>query len=161
MTVRRGLLAVVLPWLAALLVFAGAAHQAAVALGWPAIGNQPGEWAPGEGYLVPPALLVLALLGFALPAAGALAWEVPATPVLALAAACMVVARFFTYDAYYAPTLRRMSDGGAVAGTWIVVVVACALGSALLALRWSRTGLVATGLVCWLGFGTTVAAGLH
>ena len=45
MTVRRALLAVVLPWLAALLVFAGAAHQAAVALGWPAIGNQPGEWA--------------------------------------------------------------------------------------------------------------------
>jgi hypothetical protein len=41
------------------------------------------------------------------------------TRLLPLAAAAFLVARFESYDAYYAPALRRMSDGGLVSPLWV------------------------------------------
>jgi hypothetical protein len=148
--------ATALSWLAAAVVLAGAAQQAAVAIGWLAI--RPGG-AAGHAYVLGPALVVLALLGFALFAASGLDVVVPAGPAIAIAAALLVVARFYAYDPYYAPAQRRMSEGGVLSGTWIVLVVACALVAALIAARSQRAGPVAVALACWLAFGTAFAAG--
>ena len=46
----------------------------------------------------------------------------PGVPFVALATGAVVVARFLSYDPYYAPYLRRMSDGGILPGWWIVVL---------------------------------------
>jgi uncharacterized membrane protein YgcG len=43
----------------------------------------------------------------------------PPVSALALTTAAFVVARYFSYDSYYLPTLRRMSEGGLVAGWWV------------------------------------------
>ena len=148
----RSRLATVVPWLAACVLLAAAAHQAAVALGWLAIGPLPGEQAPGQPYILGAALLVLVVLGFALQAIAPFGRRVAAAPLIAIACALLVVTRFYGFDPYYAPTLRRMSDGGLLPGAWIVVVVACALGAALVAARWNRVGAVAVAAVCWLAF---------
>ena len=62
------------------------------------------------------------------------------SPFLPLAAVAFVVARFLTYDPYYAPTLRRMSDHGLVSPVWIAALGASALVAALLLRRRSRAG---------------------
>jgi hypothetical protein len=44
-------------------------------------------------------------------------------PLVPLAAVAFVVARFYSFDPYYAPELRRMSDGGLVAPGLIYVLI--------------------------------------
>jgi hypothetical protein len=154
----RHRLAPLLPWLAVGVVLAGAAHQAAVALGWLSIGLRTGEPASGQSLFLGSALIVLLLAALALPFAAVGGRRVAALPWLALAAALLVVAHFFTYDPYYAPSLRRMSDGGAIPGTWIVLVVACALAASLVAARADRLGSGAVALACLLAFGTALLA---
>jgi hypothetical protein len=141
-------------------LLAAAAHQAAVAFGWLSIGDEPGGQARGQALFLGSALIVLALLGLALPATASAGLHVRAVPWLALAAALLVVARFYGFDPYYAPGLRRMSDGGLLPGTWIAVLVACALVAALVAVRANRSGQVAVAVVCWAAFGTAFVAGL-
>jgi hypothetical protein len=153
-------LATALPWVATGVVLAGAAHQAAVAFGWLSIGPLPGQQASGQPFVFGSALVALVLLGAALPASAAAGLRVAATPCIAVAAALLVVARFYSFDPYYAPYLRRMSDGGLLPGRWIVFVVACALAASLLAARATRSGQVAVALVCWLAFGTAFVSGL-
>ena len=51
----------------------------------------------------------------------------PVAALLAPAAAAFLVAYFFTFDPYYAPSERRYSDGGAVPLGWIVL---CAVARA-------------------------------
>jgi len=70
--------------------------------------------------------------------------------LLSLAAVSFVVARFYSYDPYYAPTLRRMSDGGIVPGGWIVFLVGLAVLAAWNVFRNRRLGMVLTSAVCWL-----------
>lgn len=147
------------PWLAACLVLAGAAQQAGVALGWLKIGDEPGADANGHVLFVL-ALLALVCLGPALLWAAAVGRRVRAAPVLAVAAGCLVIARFYAFDSYYAPFERRMSEGGAVAGTWIVIVVACAFAAAVISVRHHHSGLCATAAVAWLAFGTAAASGM-
>jgi hypothetical protein len=155
-----GRLATALPWLGTCWVLAGAGQQAAVALGWLSIGPLPGQAAAGQAYCLTPGLWALAILGIALFAACAVDYDVRAAPAIAIAAALLVIARFYAFDPYYAPTLRRASDGGSVAGAWIVLVVACALGAAFLAVHWRRLGVAATASVCWLALVTALQAGL-
>ena len=50
-----------------------------------------------------------------------------AAATLPLAAAAFVAARFYTYDVYYLPTLRRMSDGGVVSAGWVYGIVVAAI----------------------------------
>jgi hypothetical protein len=52
--------------------------------------------------------------------------------VLPLLAAAFLVARFESYDAYYAPTLRRMSDGGLLSSGWVWLLCAAAVAAAAL-----------------------------
>ncbi len=77
-----------------------------------------------------------------------------------LAAASFVVARWFSYDPYYAPTLRRMSDGGIVPGWWIVLLVVMAAGTAWAIFRGRpRAGTVFTVTVMWFSAITALASG--
>ena len=57
-------------------------------------------------------------------------------PLVPLAAVAFVVARFYTFDSYYAPTLRRMSDGGLVAPGVIYALIATAVVVAALIAKW-------------------------
>jgi len=111
-----------LPLAVATLV-ACAAYEVAVAAGGIAIGSQPGEGPAGGGLVLFLALLAL-FVGGALLVAGVPSAASPLVPIAALA---FVTARFFTYDPYYAPTLRRMSDHGLVSPAWIVLLAASAL----------------------------------
>jgi hypothetical protein len=60
--------------------------------------------------------------------------------VVALATAALLVARYYSYDPYYAPDLHRMSDGGLIAGWWVVLLV----GLSLTAVAARRRGLPAS-----------------
>jgi hypothetical protein len=57
-------------------------------------------------------------------------------PLVPLAAVAFVVARFYTFDSYYAPALRRMSDGGLVAPELIYALIVAAVVVAALMTKW-------------------------
>jgi hypothetical protein len=70
--------------------------------------------------------------------------------LLSVIAVSYVVARYFSYDPCYAPTLRRMSDGGIVPRGWIVFLVGLSLVAAWSVFRDRRLGMFITSAVCWL-----------
>ena len=64
-------------------------------------------------------------------------------PVLALlppAAAAFLVARYYTFDPYYLPTLRRFSDDGILPPALVYGLLALAIGAALLTRANRRVG---------------------
>ena len=81
--------------------------------------------------------------------------------LLAPSAAAFMAAHFFTYDAYYAPSLRRYSDGGAVPLGWVVFVAIVAVGAGVLAYFHPRPGAAVTCLVLLLILVSTVFTGGH
>jgi hypothetical protein len=88
--------------------------------------------------------------------------EQPATVpelLLAPAGAAFVVARFYTYDPYYAPTLRRMSEDGFVAGWWVFALVSMSLLAGVLATARTRLGMTACLVVLVLSALTAIAEG--
>ena len=85
----------------------------------------------------------------------------PGVPFVALATGAVVVARFLSYDPYYAPYLRRMSDGGILPGWWSSSVSPGPLSARpSCARRDPRMGLVLTGVVMFLAGPTIFVAGL-
>jgi len=80
--------------------------------------------------------------------------------LLAPVGAGFVVARWYSFDPYYAPTLRRRSEDGFVSGVWIVALVGMALGAAALTRLFPRAGAIVTGVVLVLCAITAVAVGL-
>ena len=87
-------------------------------------------------------------------------------PVRAIAfyapsAAFFAFARFYTYDSYYSPTLRRHADDGAVQPAWMFLLVAAALVAGVLVWRLPRTGAGATAVVLAFLAGTTAVMGSH
>jgi hypothetical protein len=110
---------------------AAAAYELAVALGVIGFGSEPGAGPPGEG------VVLACALGAML--AGALVSLWPRASflgVLAPAGAAFLLARYYTFDPYYLPTLRRMSDGGLLP-PWLVYGVAGLAAAAGLAV-WAR-----------------------
>lgn len=105
----------------AVVLVACAAYETVLALGWVSLGADSGSDAPGAD-----ATVIVTLL--AMLAAAVLLAVRPTRAALALAplAVLVVLARLFTYDAYYAPTLRRMSDGGLVSPWWIALLAVAA-----------------------------------
>jgi hypothetical protein len=104
---------------ALLLVAAG--YEAAVALELVSMGSEPGDEATGEdiartGGMI--ALLVgMGYFAVQLPRREvALSWAAVLIPVAAVA---FVTARFYSFDSYYLPTLRRFSEGGSVEEAWV------------------------------------------
>jgi hypothetical protein len=129
------------------------------------LGPQPGDAPAGAAVIVPLALLALLLVGGLLLAAamGGRAWNGwgrLTVPAAGAAAAAFLVARFYSYDPYYAPYLRRMSEDGLVAGRWIAFLVAATLVSGLLVRRWPRVASAGTALGMWAIALTAAVAGL-
>jgi hypothetical protein len=95
-------------------------YELAVALGWISLGTVPGQGPPASGWV-----LLVALLAMIAGAALALSRDLAAI-ALPLAAAAFVVARFYSFDDYYLPSLRRFSDGGTPSPPWIYALAAAA-----------------------------------
>ena len=146
--------------LVVLVLAAATVYEAAVALGLISIGTLPGEGPPGEGLVLSLALLAL-LVGSvsAVTRAKRMTDGDPLTALLAPAAAAFVVARFYTYDPYYAPTLRRMSDGGLIPAWWVFLLVVAALLASILARTRMHAGMPPTVVVLLLSALATLFAG--
>ena len=146
-----------LGWFVIAVLVAAAAYELALALGAGSLGREPGEGVAGSGVVEGVALLAM-LAGVAVGLFHtARPWR--QTALLAPAAAAFLVAFFFTYDPYYAPDAHRFSDGGAVAGHWIVIVAALALFVGILTALVPRIGAALSSAVVLLVVLTTVFAG--
>ena len=107
-------------------------HQVAAAAGWIAVGPQSGDDPTGTTAVVIAALVAMVAGAVALGASV----RSRLAPLVPLAAVAFVVARFYTFDSYYAPALRRMSDGGLVApGLIYALIVAAVVVAVLIAKR--------------------------
>jgi hypothetical protein len=148
-------------WLVPLgLLVVAAGYELAVALGALRVGPAPGAERGGRSAVFAAAelALVAAAIGL-LVGAGAAARATAALVALPLAAALFLLARFFSFDAYYAPGQRRMSDDGLVSLGLVVALVGACVGVALLLPRRPRIGAVLTAPVLLLVAGTALAAG--
>ena len=128
-----------------ILVLASATvYYALVASGAITLGNVPGNAPAGEGLAFRLGVLallsgmVLALLGAVRPAP---VWPLP---LLAPVGAAFALARFLSYDPYYLPTLRRMSDHGLVSPLLVGALIILALLAGWLSWRLPRAGLLLT-----------------
>ena len=143
-------------WLVVVVLVAAAAYELALALGAGSTAPRHGDDVSGSVLVVGLALLAMLVAALIGSFPGARPW--PAA-LLAPAAAAFLVAFFFTYDPYYAPDLRRYSDGGNVAGRWIALVAVVALADGVLTRLQPRLGRVMTPAVLVVLALTTVLAG--
>jgi hypothetical protein len=114
-------------------------YEALVAFGVIGLGSLPGEGPPGELTIALIAVLTM-LVAAGLALVAALGARVPFLYLLPPAAAAFLVARFYTFDPYYLPTLRRYSDDGMLPPQLVYAVVALAAVAALLTLVHRRAG---------------------
>jgi MYXO-CTERM domain-containing protein len=158
---RSGLMALTV------IVAGGAAYELAVAAGVIRMGSQPGEPPAGNAAVIELTFVALLLMGAVLLAAALRRRraDVPgsgAVPTAGAVATAFLVARFYSYDPYYAPDLRRLSDGGIVAGRWIVFVVGATLAAGILVRRWPRVASAGTAIGVWaIALTAAVAATGH
>ncbi len=144
----------------------GAGYELAVALGLIGVGPQPGDPPAGSTLVVGVTLVALLVMGAVLLLAAPLSrrgrggWGRVAVPVAGWAAGAFLVARFYSYDPYYAPALRRMADGGMIPGRWVVLLLVATLAAGLLARRSSRAGFAASAVGVWAIAFTAAVVGL-
>jgi hypothetical protein len=81
-------------------------------------------------------------------------------PIAALATAAAVVARYLSYDPYYAPVRRRMSEGGVLPAWWIILVAGLAILAAARARHDPRTSLLIAAAAMVVAGPTILVAGL-
>jgi hypothetical protein len=141
-------------WIVVAVLGAAAIWAAALSFGAGRIGPVSGEGVHGDDGVVLAAALAM-LLGAVLELAYVFRPHVVAA-LLAPAAAAFLLAFFFNYDPYYAPTLRRYSDGGLVSGGWIAFLALSALGAAVLSRFRPPGGAAVSAVVLLLVLGTTV-----
>jgi hypothetical protein len=115
------------------------AYEALVALGAIGLGSLPGEGPPGERTIALIAVLTM-LVAAGLALLAALGVRVPLVYLLSPAAAAFLVARFYTFDPYYLPTLRRFSEDGMLSPILVYGMMALAVGAALLTRANRRAG---------------------
>ena len=114
----------------------------------------------GIGELIALLVLLSGIVASLAYASGRSTERISVAPLVAPAAAVFVVARFYSFDDYYLPTLRRMSDGGWVPGKWIIVLVALALLAAVSTKIRPRLGIAMTSFVLFMSALTAVAEGI-
>lgn len=113
--------------------------------------------ADGSMPLAEGAALGVGLVGMLLAAAAVFAdGRVPA--LLPVAGFGFLLAHWLSFDGYYAPYRRRMSDGGLVSWGWIASLAAAALLAAAVRFR-SRAAAPVAALVLVLELGTLFVAG--
>ena len=144
-----------LGWFVTGTLFAAAGYELAVALGAGSPGPEPGDGVAGSGIVQLVAVLAMFLAAVLAPFPSLRPW--PAA-TFAPAAAAFLIAFYFTYDPYYAPDLRRYSDGN-VGAPWIAVVGVVALADGVLTRLQPRLGRVMTSVVLIVIFVATVLAG--
>ena len=124
-------------------------YEASLALGVFSIGKLPGEGAPGAGLAAAVGSLAM-LAGLVVAASSVKRPEAIARTVrllLALAAAGFVVSAYFTPDPYFAPNLRRYSEGGAVPAYWMLLLSGAAVAVAVLSSIRPNEGMLTTAVV--------------
>lgn len=136
---------------------AASGYELAVALGALSIGPESGEGAYGSGFVEVAAGLAIVLATVAalvcLSQPRADWWRLGA---VTLASAVFVAVRLYSYDPYYAPTLRRMSDGGLVSPGWVFALIGFAVIVAAVARFEVRSGAALAALVLILCLGTAL-----
>ena len=142
-------------WLVTSVLFAAAAYELALALGAGSIGPSPGDDVAGS--VVVRLIGLLAMFTAAVLAVFPTMRPWPAA-LFAPAAAAFLVAFYFTYDPYFAPDLRRYSEGN-VGARWIVVVALLALANGVLTRLQPRIGRGPTSVVVLVVLLATVLAG--
>jgi hypothetical protein len=120
------------------LVFA-TMYEGLVAFGVIELGSEPGEGPPGDGAIALIAVLTM-LVAAGLAVFAALGARAPLIALLPPGAAAFLVARFYTFDPYFLPTLRRYSDDGLLPPELVYGVVALAVGAAFLTHAHRRAG---------------------
>ena len=129
-------------WLLPAVLLAAAAYELAIAVGLL------GRSAIQDEDAVASIAALTILVGAVVAAVNAISpgW-IWAVALIAPAAAAFVVTRFYSYDPYYLPSLRRYSDAGPVSPEWIfgMFAVSLAVGAATRLLP--RTGSIATALI--------------
>lgn len=138
--------------IAVVVVVGGAAYEALAAAGVLELGDEPGEGPVGGRFVSVAAALGL-LIAFVAVLVSASCRRVQRNWIwvgLPLAAAAYVVARFYAFDPYYAPTLRRASEDGAVSPWWVFALCAAAVATAVAVRVRPLFGAVSTALVVGL-----------
>jgi hypothetical protein len=132
---------------------AAAAYELVLVLGLVGsyAGSAPGKGVEGEGTVAAVAGLTM-LVGAAVAGVHATRPRFPwAVALFAPAAAAFMTTRFYTYDPYYLPTLRRYSDGGAVPAGWILSMLAVSIVVGVSSRLRPRAGSIATAIMLpWL-----------
>jgi hypothetical protein len=140
------------------IVAAATAYEALIALELIGLGTEPGAGAPWEAAVLPTALIAMLI-------AVVLVLADPTTRLAAfvpLGAAAFMLARFYSFDPSYLPTLRRMSDGGLVSPALVYLVLVLSFGAAALIRMRPRAGsLLAAPAVLACAFLTVVMPGGH
>jgi hypothetical protein len=147
-------------WIVIGVLVAAAAYELALALGAGSLGPEPGDNVAGATVVRLGATLVMVVgAGLVL---GSLSSQRASAALLAPAAACFVVPLYFTFDPYYARTLRRYSVDGMLPPGWIVAVAASAIVAGVLTWLVSRVGAPASALVLLaLAFTAVLMVGGH
>jgi hypothetical protein len=133
---------------AALVLATAACYEALAAAGVLEIGNEPGEGTAGETVVS-----LAAAIGFLIAVAASLAAARGRGPrgrvfvALPLATAAYMVARFYAYDPYYAPSLRRASEDGLVSQWWVFGLALAACAGAVVVRLAPRLGVALTVFV--------------
>jgi hypothetical protein len=144
------------------LLLAATVYEGLIATSVIHLGSEPDEGAQGSGIVLATGLGAI-LVGAAL--ALAHSYRGPAPPfveLLAPASAAFLLARFYTFDPYYLPTLRRLSEDGLLSPVLVYALAGLAVLAGILVrlrvtlgLLCSAAAMLACALLAW------VAAGGH
>jgi hypothetical protein len=143
-------------WVLVAMLLGAAAYEVALALGAGTIGPRPGDDVTGAAWVS--GIAVVAMLAGVFLAPSIARHSPLAAALLAPAAAAFLVAFWLTYDPYFAPSLRRYSEGN-VPAVWIALVAAAAVAAGTVAYLRPRVGGALTSAVLVLLVVTGLLAG--
>ena len=144
-------------------LFVATAYEIAFALSWVSPGRLPGQGPPGSDLVVVAGLFTLvigSLVAFLVEARSTLLTVLLAC--LAPMGGAFVVARFYTFDPYYLPTMRRIADNGVVSEGWVFGLLVLAIVAGVVTWLQPSRGSGLTGLLLFFCAFTTIwQAGGH